>query len=202
MYVNLIFVFFLFSFEKFPQEQLHNFEVCNEIDECSHRVEFEDKLAVATSKLHIRTMPLQQNIFCYDPSQNIRNYLNTFMIRSDYSKKRVFNDVLKRIVASGIISKWKKDLRLYPETKRKQNSEEVRSLRFSDFYFTVVSFIPLVGISIMALTAEFIIHNKAHSMNATYYWKFLEKAICGKRYFFLLEPIINENDDVVIPFIK
>lgn len=43
------------------QVQLDTFEVCNDIDQCLHRLEFDDKLVIATSRHHIRSVPIRHH---------------------------------------------------------------------------------------------------------------------------------------------
>lgn len=177
------------------REQLDAFEICSEIDKCLHRLEFDDILAVATSRLHIQAMPLHQNIFCFDSSQNIQNYLNIFMIRSDYPNRRAFNNVLKGFITSGIVSKWAMDARRYSETSIRHF--DVHSINITEFYFAFIFAMVFISLSITALIFEFIIHFKCHSRNSKYYWTFLDRIISGKRNFLLLEP---KNDCATLPF--
>lgn len=171
--------------------------MCTEIDKCLHRLEFDEKLAVATSRYHIKSMPLQQNIFCFDQSQNIHNYLNTFMIRNDFPMKHEFDNILKRIVTSGILSKWRRDLQLYRVSV--QFFFEIDSLNLIEFSYAFILLGPFLIVTVFILIVEFHIYKRANSVNTTNFWQFLDKIICGKRCFFLLEP---RNDDVVIPFTK
>ena len=183
-------------FKQYSQEQLQNFEVCDDIDECLNRLEFDDKLAVATSRYHIEAMQQQQNIFCFEPSQNIYNYLNTFMIRNDFPMKREFDEILKRIITSGLLSKWQKDMRHYRASIELNTQWKI--LNFGELTYAFTMFVGLIA-ALMALIAEIYIYKKANSVNATNYWKFWDKIICGKRYYFLLE---SRNDNVIIPFTK
>lgn len=180
---------------QFSQKQLDTFEVCSDIDKCLHRLEFDHKFAVVTSRYHIRSMPLQLNIFCFDESQNIHNYLNTFMIRNNFAMKSEFNNMIKRIVTSGLLTKWQKDLRLYYVSKEVYSSGE--SLSLTDFSYAFFFAIPFLSLSMLIYMSEFLIYCKANSVNATKYWKFWDKLISGKRYWFLVQP---KNDDVFIPF--
>lgn len=176
---------------------MDTFEVCTEIDKCLHRLEFSDNnnLAVGISRLHIQAMSLHQNIFCFDRTQNIYSYLNTFMIRSDFPQRNAFNNVLKGIASSGLTSKWQKDIRIYRQLSK--HHSEVHSINIMDFYFAFLFASVFLNLSITAIILEFIVYYKFNSPNSKHYWTFWDKLISGIRYFVLLEP---NNDDVIIPF--
>lgn len=176
----VIFIFLFFSYLQFHNEQMEKFEIIDDIDRCLDRLKFDDKLAVATSRFHVKTTP-HEKIDCFDQSQNIHNYLNTFMIRSDFPKKKLFNDVLKHVVSSGLVPKWKKDLQFYRET---ETTTSVKSIRNG---IMVRQGIMFFSVSISTFIVEIIIHRKAHSNNASFFWKFLDKVIYGQRCFFLLQ---------------
>lgn len=180
----------------FFQEHLeNNFEVCTEIDKCLYRLEFDDKLAVATSRLHVQTLPLYEHIFCFDQTQNIHNFLNVFMIRSDFQMNFSFNNLLKMVVVSGLTAKFQRDLKIHQE--KSITFSEAHRINLIDFYFVFVFATFLIILIIIAIALEFIIYYKSRSVNATKVWKTLDKIICGRRFFFLLHP---KNDDIIIPF--
>lgn len=142
-------------------------------------------------------MPLKQDIFCFDPSQNIRNYLNTFMIRNEFAMKIEFNDILKRIVTSGLISKWRNNLQLYSlSIKRIAEEESMNIINFS--YIFILQLQALIA-SILIFLLELLIFRKANSTNSTKFWIFCDKVICGKRCFFLPK---RKNKGVIILFTK
>lgn len=178
----------------FSQKQLGTIEDCTDIDECLHRLEFENKLAVATSRLHVQALPLYKNIFCLAHSQNIHNYFTKFMIRSDFEMRISFNNMLQLVVDSGFVSKFQKDTQIHHRTST--DIADVHSMNLTDFrfvfIFSMAFFILIVPVTIL----EFVIYYKAHSVYATSFWKFLDKLICGQRIYFILKP---RNDNVNIP---
>lgn len=177
---------------------MKDFEICDTIDKCLHRLnstsKIDDTLAVATSRLHIKTMPLQQNIYCFDQSESIGSYLNTFLIRSEFRHKSAFNDVLQQVVSAGLVSRWEKQY-LYRVTKPDESSE---GLLTEDFLFICMAFISHVAFTVLALFAEIIIFKKVNSMNSNKFWKFWDKVMCGRRRFFLLSPRKNDAEKPAI----
>lgn len=121
---------------------------------------------MASSRLHAQTLPLFQNVFCFEQSRPV-------------------NNLLKKIFASGIVSKFKHDLKL----DRKMPTELIEIYIVKLTYSTgIILILFIIGtLIVIALILEFVIYHKAHSINATKFWKFMDKLICGHRCFFLLE---------------
>lgn len=175
---------------------MDTFEICDEIDVCLNQLDSDRNLAVATSRLHVRSLPLYENIFCFDETQNVYSYLNSFMIRSDFKDKSSFNHMIELAVASGLASKLKNDIRFH--TKITTLSGQFGSIRLNDFYFFLCLInLPILILANLVLLTEKLIFKKSHSVNGRSFWKFLEKLICGHRCFCLLKP---KNDDIIMPF--
>lgn len=149
---------------------------------------------MATSRLHVQSLPLHDHIFCFDQFQNIHNYLNVFMIRTDFHMNFAFNKLLKTVVVSGFTAKFQRDLKIHQESI---TFTDVHRMNIIDFFYVFVFVTFLIVLIIVVITLEFIIYYKSSSVNATKVWKFFDKIICGRRYYFLLEP---RNDDIIIPF--
>lgn len=181
--------YFIFILQ-FSVDQMRSFEICEKINECLHRLEFDEKLAVASSRLHVKTIPFQQNIFCFSQLQNIQNNFISFMIRSDFPHRNQFDQIIKRIVASGLISKWKNDLEIYREL---HISREVRTMNITDLQIMFEMFCIATVASFVIVLLEMFINYKVKSKNSMNFWKLLDKIICGKRCFLLLEPRINRD---------
>lgn len=155
-----------------------------------HRLKFTDDLAVAASRLHVKSSVFQKNVFCFEPSENIFTYLTTFMIRTDYSFNRQVRDIFNGIIKSGLITKWKMDLHLNHDIQT--NNEEVRKINMVDYHFLLIIFTSCVLLSLAVVLWEILINYKVKSKKCNNIWKFLEKTVSGQRQFLLLEP---SNDD-------
>lgn len=161
---------------------------------------------MATPRSFVKTLQIQDDVYCFDPSQNIHNTLMTFMIRSNFTMKQPFNEMLKRIITSGLIDKWQRVSQLnqkFTKNISKQSSmvlSEVRSLDITDLYFAHIFAAFSISASFSTVYFEKVIHLKANSVNCGRYWKFLDKVMCGRRSFLILEP--KNEDDVFLPFAK
>lgn len=153
------------------------------------RLKTDDRLAVATSRLHMKTLPIEEDIYCFDRIENIYDYSSAFMIRRNFSRKSKFNRVFDHILASGLIPKWDKDLQRRPNATMVVPVERVYSL--DDFGPVVMYLLLIVLAGIAAFCAETIIYYRSHSVNTNRFWNLMEKWICGKRYYFLL----SENQE-------
>lgn len=122
------------------------------------------------------------------------------MIRRNFVMKQEFTDVFNRLVTSGLISKWEKDMqkKLHINRKLRIKGFDVRSINMTDFYFAFVFASFFIIPSIVVFILERLIHYKAHIANANHWWTFLDKFIDAKRQYFLLEP--TDIDDVILPF--
>lgn len=99
------------------------------------------------------------------------------------------------VVVSGFIRKFHKDLKLHH--KKSILFAELHRMNVKDLYFALIFGAIIIVIIITVVILEFLIFYKARSVDANKIWTFLDNFICGRRYFFLLEP---RNDDVIIPF--
>lgn len=186
----------LIFIKKFSQKQIRKFETCSDIDKCLQRLQYDDCLAVATSRLHMKTLPIQDRIYCFDRSQNIYDYSTVIMIRNNFPMKSQFIDVLDKILTAGLLVKWEKDLQRRPNITYTHFEERVYSMDDFGIIALYLSLI-LVG-SIGAFIAEFIVYYQKHSEgNAirhhyiNLFWDLSDKMICGKRHYFLLESSPN-----------
>lgn len=180
---------------KLFQGFIKSYEICSDIDNCLERLTHEDNLAVAASRAHFRTRLQQYKLFCFEPSQNIYDYSATFLIRHDFAWKRDIMDTFNKLISSGLISKWEKDLRV---SRKSIVTSDVSTIRLTEFVTTFFLAAPAIALSVAMLFLEILAHRKSNSKNASHYWTLMDKIVCGRRCFFLLER--NQNDDVITPF--
>lgn len=141
---------------------------------------------MATSRIHVDVLSLQ-NVFCFDHTENIYDYSTTFFVRRDFTLKSQFINKFNQILSAGLIPKWQKEIQ--KEHSKSVEISIVRSIKMEDFsyvfIFVLIFFIPTSVVMIL----ELVIHNKAHSANATNFWLTLDKIVSGKRYYFLIDKV-------------
>lgn len=179
----MVFDFFSkFIFQYFP---FQNFQICENIDKCLHSLEQNENLAVATSRLHMKTLDLQSTTFCFRSSENIYSYLTNFMIQNDFKFEDQINDIIGRIISSGLFSKWIRDLRLDRQLK---NNEEVRKIDKIDFQILWLFLFWSTILSSLVALFEIFINYMVRSKNSRLIWRILDKMLNGKRYILFSKP--------------
>lgn len=172
---------------QFSQEQIKDFEVCHDIDECLQRLKFDDNLAVAASRLHVQTQPFQEDIFCFDKSQNVYDYSAVFLIQRNFPLKSEFIRLFDKIRYSGLIIKWQEDFVEYRRKARESFSEDNISIKALVPTFLYIA-TPIIS---FVFALELLIYQKSHSNNVNQLWINMDKFISGKRYYLLLKS--NQN---------
>lgn len=187
--------------EQFSQEQIKKFERCSNIEKCLQRLQYDDQLAVATSRLHMKTLSIKDHIYCFDTYQNIYDYSTVIMIRNNFPLKSQFVIILDNILTAGLIGKWEKDLQRRPNVNYTNFEEHAYSM---DDFGAIALYLSLILVgSIAAFIAEFIVYyqkisearkTRHHLINL--FWGLCDEFICGRRHYFLLESSSNKQTHV------
>lgn len=88
----------------------NNFELCIYTDECLKRLEYDEKLAVAVSRLHAQNTPAlsQSKMFCFPRSRNIYSYSIAMPIKLDFHMLPVINYNIRQLFEFGLTERWNK----------------------------------------------------------------------------------------------
>lgn len=141
---------------------------------------------MAASQLYLKTLPFSQlNIFCFDSNEKISKFPATFMIHRDFHLRKEFEKVFKRICAAGLISKWEKDYQIKKNNPSNENIVDPLSIASFPSVFVILGF--CLFAAVISVILEEIIFKASHKKNAHPFWKFAEKLIDGRRYYFLLK---------------
>lgn len=81
---------------------------CSNLDVCFDRLEYEQNMAVVASRQFFE-MSNHSNIHCFDRTQSLFTYSTVFMLKPELPVAREFDDVLNRLIGSGLIQEWVKD---------------------------------------------------------------------------------------------
>lgn len=100
-----------------------NFFPCNNLDKCLAELRNDYRLAVASSRQHAENNKVigDSEIFCFPRTSNIHSYAVKMLVRKDYHLLPKFNDLIARVLESGLFGKW------YGEAKARKVS--VKSLQ-------------------------------------------------------------------------
>lgn len=87
-----------------------NFEICIYTDDCLKRLKYDEKLAVAVSRLHAQNTPAlsQSEMFCFSRSKNIYSYSIAMPIKLDYHLLPIINYNIRQLFEFGLIERWNK----------------------------------------------------------------------------------------------
>lgn len=138
-------------------------------------------LAVATSRQHALNHPLipREHLYCFDETQNIRNYRISSLIREDHPHLATIAGIIQRSFEGGLFIKWFRDN--IPITKYRNDifigglTPEHLAAGFI-FYF--------IGnlCAIMAYAMEIMVKHKLRKRKPNRFWIWLGMAIDDKRY--------------------
>lgn len=87
-----------------------NFELCYYTDQCLKRLEYDEKLAVAVSRLHAENTPAlsRSEMFCFPRSKNIYSYSIAMPIKLDYHLLPIINYNIRQLFEFGLTERWNK----------------------------------------------------------------------------------------------
>lgn len=86
----------------------NNFELCIHTDDCLKRLQYDEKLAVAASRLHAENTPAipRSEMFCFARSANIYSYSVAMPIKLDYHILPVINYNIRQLFEFGLVERW------------------------------------------------------------------------------------------------
>lgn len=141
----------------------------------------DEKMAVAVSKQYIQSMPIQNQIFCFESIERIQAFHKFILIRDDSIFGAVINDAIDNLFNSGIISKWLNDYRL----------EALVTTNEATMDDALIGIILLIGamliIPFIVFYCEIVTFKKCREENPNNFWKYTEMLIDGKRHLFVLD---------------
>lgn len=166
---------------------MHSFQECHNIVNCLKRFSNEKNLAIAISRCYLKSLKIQKNIFCFDTSHNIRNYLRTFWVHSNFTTP--FNNILRRIVETGLVVKWQKIFQV--DGQPKKNRMKMNSISIEELSGVCIIYIIIIALGIIAMCAEEIIYRINKSESRGKFWEWASIIIDGDRHFFILKTDSN-----------
>lgn len=165
-----------------PQNQFEAIRACGSIDNCLNRLQHENKVALLSSRQFIETSNIP-NIYCFDRSQDLHTYFNVFLLRSDLFIFVEFSVVFERIITSGLIPKWVKDLRV--PKQRIDDTETIEPFKLKNAIGPFSICCPALLLAFVAAIAEQIIYRQYSRNPDSRHWRLAHKLIDGTRYYFL-----------------
>lgn len=181
-------LFFHINQQTYSSETIEKFEICDDLKLCLKKLHQNSNLAVAVSRElardgHFRLAP---QLYCFQKSEIIYDYLLKFLVRKHFPYLHELNDFVRTASESGLIEKWHT-----PNLNRNIiNVEpiECNGIAMSDFIVLVVIYILLKIGSFFLLFLEKLVYKNVRKRNASgmwlKFWLYAEMAIDPDRHFF------------------
>lgn len=160
--------------------------MCNDLIVCLNQLNSNSKLAVATSREFVRSAPKKMNFqfYCFAKPEIISAFPLKFFLHKNFSYAEELNDFIKAASVSGLIEKWRSDIRTQFK-EHTQGTGEFGRLTFDNLSgaLLIIALLFLFSISIFFL--EIVVHKQVRAPNATRFWKITEMIIDPDRHFML-----------------
>lgn len=167
---------------------MQNFKVSNNLTEYLNQLDWNNKLAVATSLERVRNdRLLSKSVYCFDESNNIQTYPLKIFMRKGFNLQKKLDRFIEYTIENGVIVKWtrKNTFRSFVEERRIQmDYDEVKAEIFK-FFVPVILGVSLGAFVIMVF--EVIVHTKVHSHGSAKLWRYIQMMIDPERYFLLYD---------------
>lgn len=162
--------------------------MCDDIDYCLKQLTSDgnDDLAFGVSRIRAISTASYVNdeIFCFDRTQNIANYTISLAFRSDYKFTSEINRVILSVLEGGLNVKWQRDNRITPSDNSGQNIN--LGLEYLQIIFYFVYF-PGLFVAISTFFLELFVTKKireAQTVRERKFWIRIEYLLDGRRHMF------------------
>lgn len=160
--------------------------MCPSIDHCLNQLAHDENtdLAVGGSRQHILNSHQysMSNLFCFSRNENIASYPSVLLMRKDFAFKSRIDHIIQNAFEGGLFVKWNRDSQRKMKRKIYPDSSPELTLKEYGILFSIFA----LGWSLSALVfiCEYFIQNKLKESNTSEIWKFLDRFIDAKRYYF------------------
>lgn len=113
-------------------EVVKHYEVCDSLEQCFNSFHLNKKSAIATSRIQAlyNSQSLSIQKYCFERSQNIYEYSVTTLTYPYHHLLPILNDMIGRVLQSGLIVKWTHDVEVQraPEEMQREIKLSIRNL--------------------------------------------------------------------------
>ena len=152
----LKFIFFVIYSKKVSQYLDRHHKICENLDECLMDVTKNRSKAVAISREHAKNTRLpiaEDDFYCFPPTNNIFVYSIVIIAKKDFHLLSKFNELIRRISESGLLSKWHREEN--KEENKAQNTHKNIQMKLKIVHVEGAFF--LCGIGLLAASFAFIV---------------------------------------------
>lgn len=105
--------FLVYFYWQVSQHLLQHHKICKDIDECFKEITKDHTKALAVSRAHALNNPFQfienDDFYCFPISDDVVIYSAAMMFRKHHHFLPIFNEKIRAIAESGLLTKWQKD---------------------------------------------------------------------------------------------
>lgn len=174
------------NFFQYSNSQIDSFTICLSIDHCLNHLAYDENadLAVGGSRQHILNTRQysMSNLFCFSRDENIASYPSVLLMRKDFAFRSRIDYMIQNAFEGGLFVKWNRDSQR--KMKRKFYLDTKPELTLKEYGILFSIFALGWSLSILVFICEYFIQNKLKETNTSEIWRFLDRFIDAKRYYF------------------
>lgn len=147
-----------------------NFIHCENVDECLERLQYDEYLAVASSRLHVKHNPVttRRGLFCFSRENNVYAYSVAMTLKLDFELLESIDTIIANLFEFGLINMWIKwdtsptMKTLFAAARTKDNGNENGNVVLTIEHIIGAILIMLFGyiFAIIVFIVERVVHRK------------------------------------------
>lgn len=165
---------------------MEKFEITNDQNYNLRQLEWNSKLAVATSLERVRKMQLKSELklYCFNNPNNIYEYSLKILMKKDFALVNELNRFIRYASDGGLIVKWLKGNTFISDSEKSSkfgfSEAHLNSLLFNGIIFCGVS-----TLSMIVFIAEMLVYKNVQKNVSSTFWRYCQMFIDPYRYFLL-----------------
>lgn len=161
---------------------MSKFQVTSATQDYVDQLEWNDKLAVATSVEQIR-FHSKFKVHCFRNPQSIYEYPLSFFVQKDFPFLIELNMFIQQTGSSGLLSKWLGNYQ--NEFSIKSDNFRYIEMNIDTIWYMGSVCLCMLLTAFLVLNVERFIHKRTREMDVLRVWRFVEIMIDPKRHFLL-----------------
>lgn len=168
----------------YPKAALDKFTVTNVTSENFNRLDWNDKLAVASSFERAQYLRSKSyfDLYFFDHPNQIHTHASKFLMRPRFSFVNELDKFIEQASNGGLINKWLKRYRL---VSKGNDPDEYRYLKFENLAFHFGNSIIVWLFALFVLMIERIVFRKVRMVGSNRFWRYVEILIDPDRHFLM-----------------
>lgn len=168
----------------YPKAALNKFTVTDVTSENFKRLDWNGKLAVASSFQRVQYLRSKSyfDLYFFNHPNQIHTYAPKFLMRPRFSFANELNKFIEQASNGGLINKWLKRYRL---VSKGNDPEEYRYLKLENLAFPLCISGIIWLFTLFVLMIERIVFRKVRMVGSNRFWRYVEILIDPDRHFLM-----------------